>query len=1216
LNRSVTINVLSNDTTNGTLTRPLSIVRFQRHGVASVVNNQIAYTPSAGFCGGNDTLSYEICNANGCDTADVIIAVSCDTNVNNNRRPVAVDDRTNTVLNRSVTINVLSNDTTNGTLTRPLSIVRFQSRGVASVVNNQIAYTPSAGFCGGNDTLSYEICNANGCDTADVIITVSCDTNVNNNRRPVAVDDRTNTVLNRSVTINVLSNDTTNGTLTRPLSIVRFQSRGVASVVNNQIAYTPSAGFCGGNDTLSYEICNANGCDTADVIIAVSCDTNVNNNRRPVAVDDRTNTVLNRSVTINVLSNDTTNGTLTRPLSIVRFQSRGVASVVNNQIAYTPSAGFCGGNDTLSYEICNANGCDTADVIITVSCDTNTNRRPVAVDDRARTVLNRSVTINVLSNDTTNGTLTRLLSIVRFQSRGAASVVNNQIVYIPSAGLCGTNDTLSYEICNANGCDTAEVIIEVSCDTSTLKPIAVNDTATTLLNRSVTISVLANDTLNGVLARPLSITRSPRFGSVSVNATNQVVYTPFPNACGANDTLSYEICNANGCDTADVVVRVECDSTVRNRLPVAVDDVANTRRGRAVRIVVLANDTINGALATIEITRQPRSGRAVLGNDNVITYTPDTCGKSDSLAYRICNANGCDTANVVIAVSCDTSTSNRPPIAVNDTASTLLNRAVTISILANDTLNGTLIPPVTIVRTPRFGTPTVNANNQIVYTPFPSFCGANDTLSYAICNANGCDTADVVVRVECDSTVRNRLPVAVYDSVTTRKNTPIRIVILANDTLNGRLDSIKIIRSPLLGTAVLGNDNVITYIPDSCGFVDSLVYRICNPNGCDTAVVKISVSCADDSTRRPVAVNDSVRTFKNQPLSINVVGNDSLFGRRLDTLRVITQPRRGTATVNNNQIVYTPQRDSCDYRDTLSYEICTRNGCDTADVSIFVACQSPSDTLPPIANFDTASGSRRRPLSIAVLLNDSVRGADTFRITRQPRNGTAAFSGLSLVYTPDTTKCGRDTLIYQICNRRGCDTAIVFVNITCDSLNLLPPIANNDTTITLINESVKIPIFANDTLRGSQTFEVLRAASRGIVVIMPDTNAMYMPDREFCGLDSFTYRICNTAGCDTAFVLIRISCGDTIRVFNGFSPNNDGRNDGFVIRGIENYPENEVIIWNRWGNEVFRKKGYRNDSGFDGTWNGKILPDGTYFFCILLNDGTSDPIRGYVQILR
>ena len=81
---------------------------------------------------------------------------------------------------------------------------------------------------------------------------------------------------------------------------------------------------------------------------------------------------------------------------------------------------------------------------------------------------------------------------------------------------------------------------------------------------------------------------------------------------------------------------------------------------------------------------------------------------------------------------------------------------------------------------------------------------------------------------------------------------------------------------------------------------------------------------------------------------------------------------------------------------------------------------------------------------------------------------------------------------------------------------------------------------------------------------------------------------------------------------NVFTPNGDGVNYTFLIPGIDTYAENEIVIINRWGNDVYEKKNYKND------WTGPGLPEGTYFYAlrVLNNAGTWDSYKGYVTLLR
>ncbi len=81
---------------------------------------------------------------------------------------------------------------------------------------------------------------------------------------------------------------------------------------------------------------------------------------------------------------------------------------------------------------------------------------------------------------------------------------------------------------------------------------------------------------------------------------------------------------------------------------------------------------------------------------------------------------------------------------------------------------------------------------------------------------------------------------------------------------------------------------------------------------------------------------------------------------------------------------------------------------------------------------------------------------------------------------------------------------------------------------------------------------------------------------------------------------------------NVFSPNNDGTHDLWQISNITNYPDNEVTIINRWGNQVYHSKSYKNN------WDGANLSEGTYFYVVRVKlcDGQDKMFKGYVMIVR
>jgi gliding motility-associated-like protein len=107
--------------------------------------------------------------------------------------------------------------------------------------------------------------------------------------------------------------------------------------------------------------------------------------------------------------------------------------------------------------------------------------------------------------------------------------------------------------------------------------------------------------------------------------------------------------------------------------------------------------------------------------------------------------------------------------------------------------------------------------------------------------------------------------------------------------------------------------------------------------------------------------------------------------------------------------------------------------------------------------------------------------------------------------------------------------------------------------------------------------------------------------------------VTDSNGC-RAFAQLELNQPMILEMPTGYSPNNDSKNDWFVVHGIEAYPDNELVIYNRWGNIVYNKTAYNNEWNGESN-NGEKLPDATYFAILEINKGTI-VLKGYVELRR
>ncbi|GEM_PF-5285595 len=261
-----------------------------------------------------------------------------------------------------------------------------------------------------------------------------------------------------------------------------------------------------------------------------------------------------------------------------------------------------------------------------------------------------------------------------------------------------------------------------------------------------------------------------------------------------------------------------------------------------------------------------------------------------------------------------------------------------------------------------------------------------------------------------------------------------------------------------------------------------------------------------------------------------------------------------------------------------------------------------------------------------VVVTDPMPGLSA--ITRTAGTGTTLAPGASWTYTATYTITQADAIAGKVVNHAMVTSKDPVNNNVSDysgtaennntptEIAVAPnsPVANDDSAETEFNKEVKINLVGNDQPDGIpfelNSIEIVTYPAHGTPIINSNGTVTYKPNSGFTGTDVFTYRIKDQNGnyTNVATVTVKVT---GFRIPNVFTPNGDGKNDTFVIVGVKDYNNAELIVFNRWGNEVFRDVNYQN------TWDGGNLNEGTYYYILKLRKAGGEEVKkGWVLIKR
>ncbi|WP_321288486.1 Ig-like domain-containing protein [uncultured Sunxiuqinia sp.] len=1197
----VTATIQSNGTCTGIVSVPSPTVS-DNCGVVSVINDFNSSSNASGNYPAGETVVTWMVTDNSGNTE------TCTQTINVIAEPQAINDSRSTPEDTPITIAVLANDLDcdDNLVNSSLEITSDPTNGVVVVNSNgTVTYTPNTNY-NGSDQFTYQICDAYGqCDEATVTINV---TPVND--PPVAVDDLNNTFVNQETTGKVLTNDYDIDGNSLSTTLQSGPSNGTLVFnTDGTYSYTPNAGYLG-EDVFTYLLSDGQGgTDMASVYITVISDHSTAN-QPPVANEDAYVTKENVKVTGNMLENDYDpdgNPLVFNTELVVQPPVGTVQVFVDGSFEYIPKDGFSG-QVNFTYQVCDdltPAMCNTADVIIIVDPNANDNIT-VAVDDAFFTKINSKLIRDVSSNDYDPEDDNTTYSLMDASLHGTVTLnAGGFFTYTPNTDYIGP-DQFTYQVCDdgdPSACDHATVYINVS--EVNHAPNAVDD----WFNREdKAANVLAND--SDPDGDELVLNTTPVVdvtnGSLVINSDGTYIYTPDEFYFGL-DSFTYEVCDnalVPLCDQATVVIFLDTDK----------DGAAD---------VVDIDDDNDGILDVDE-------GDQTVDSDNDgIPDSLDIDSDNDGITD---NQESQDEKNYVAPVGTDSDgdgwddayddDSGGTPIIIVDSDDDGLadfvdtdsdNDGIDDSTEGHDA-NHDGVADAVPVGTDSDGDGLDDAYDTVAIGEDPV---ANVTGSNAPTDNSDGDQVSDYRDTDSDN-----------DGLTdqeeaTQNNDP------DNDGLANYLD----IDSD--GDGITDNQESQpegAYVPpigedtDGDGIDDAY-----DPDNGGTPIASIDSDgdgdpdyldedsdndSVPDSIEAHDANGDGVADTAPSGQDSDGDGLDDAYDTTNDFNDPLNVIGTNTPSPNSDNDVLSDWRDIDDDNDGILTSDEVNNSSDNDNDGVIDYLDIDSDNDGIVDNFE---------------------GQDNLTNLVSSAGIDSDGDGLDDAYDPDTggtpigfTDTDGDGIKDYLDEDSDNDHVPDYIEAQDTDKNGQPDIAytDSDSDGDGLDDS-------NDNVAGTGSAD----NSAGTNVPLQDSDGDGTPDwrdtdddndgietslnEDDNGDGDPTNDDCNYNGIPN--YLDEESCD--LLIPNGFSPNGDGINDYFRVRGIYQYPNANIEIYNRWGTKVFEKENFGNipiygdpDAWWDGranvggSSNSEILPSGTYFLVLILDGSTIH--KGIVYINR
>jgi len=747
-------------------------------------------------------------------------------------------------VNPAIIVNPLANDSEPDG--QPLTISSVTgTNGTWTINPNQtITYVPAPGFYG-LATANYTVCD----NTAPASLCASSTIKVNISSAvtpPTAVDDAY-TIYEDSINVfNVLANDLPLNSGIKIAAVTVYPTKGRVSInPDNTISYLPNADF-NGTDSFTYRISSTGGYySSAKVRVTVIHDCCAPGFYKKITGTVHTTTqnlIATEDSYLKLKAAASNFGTATE-LILDRETTDKHVGVVNFDLTNLICYATLVRSATLKMYRTGGTDQDISLYALTKSWNENqvtwNNRLTGTAWTNAGGDYNSSQLIAVTGSPVSN-----------IYNWNATSTIHNMVCstylypnygFIIRADETGGNRTTNFASRENSTAGVIKPTLQVTFDSAAFvcmpiplrAPMAMPDTAAIISNSSALINVINNDWVPNNNPRTISIIGSTvTSGTASVNS-NQVNYIPNPTYQGITSFQYIISDNVTGLkDTATIYVYVTYPP------PIANNDAATIYSGDNVTVNILSNDIDPVGIGyTMSILSGPRVGLMALAGGNTTYTAPFNFYGKDTITYRLVNngtglcneTNAADTALFIITVL------NRPPVAVNDTASTNPCQSLIIDVLDNDSdpENGSLtVAAVSAVSPLDAGTASTDGY-RIFFTPNSNYAGASASFTYTITDdaTPPAISNPATIIINFSSSLPNRPPVAVNDTVTGIYNNPVFINVTSNDSdPDNDLFDVAIgagLLMPANGSITLLPNGLIKYTPNNNFFgSDVFEYKI------------------------------------------------------------------------------------------------------------------------------------------------------------------------------------------------------------------------------------------------------------------------------------------------------------------------------------------------------------------------------------------------------